>query len=265
MIINGKQLAEGLIIGLKSEIKKLDLRPVVAVLALDSDPVSLTYVNFKKKLAENLGIKVDVYRYDDTVKQGELVNLLKTLGKDETVNGIIIQLPLPVQFDLDELIDLIPRGKDIDSLGPRAKMLAPVAGAIAEILKQFAVDYKKSEVVVVGNGRLVGRPVFNWLVAEGVKTHLITKKDWPEEEYLKSADIIISGSGSPHLIKPDMIKEGVVLIDAGTSESSGVLKGDIDPGCQLKAKLFTPVPNGVGPIALVKLFSNLVELIKSQK
>ena len=142
-----------------------------------------------------------------------------------------------------------------------SQKIPPVAAAVWEILSFYNVSLADKKVLVIGKGKLVGEPVGEMLSRNGVKYEAIDK-DTEEGERLgaiKSADVIISGVGSPHFLKPDMTKEGVVLIDAGTSSDQGRLLGDIDPACAEKAGLVTPVPGGVGPLTTVCLFMNLIK------
>jgi methylenetetrahydrofolate dehydrogenase (NADP+)/methenyltetrahydrofolate cyclohydrolase len=163
---------------------------------------------------------------------------------------------------------MIPPHMDMDVLSTEAKSLfknnklnkiPPVARAVSEILNFYNVDMANKNILVVGTGKLVGEPVSSMLNLRNLVYKTIDKNtdENSKEELLKNADIIISGAGSPHFIKKEMIKPGVVLIDAGTSEQSGKLVGDIDPGCAEVASLMTSVPNGVGPVTMACLFLNI--------
>jgi 5,10-methylene-tetrahydrofolate dehydrogenase/methenyl tetrahydrofolate cyclohydrolase len=164
----------------------------------------------------------------------------------------------------------ISTDKDADVLSSSARekferedpdaLLPPVVAAIAEIFDTYTVVTKGKRAVVIGSGFLVGAPVATWLKQQGAEVVVLTSRSENVPEVLRTADIIVSGAGSPHLIKPEMLKEAVVLIDAGTSESGGVLAGDADPACATRCSLFTPVPGGVGPLAVAMLFENAVIL-----
>jgi 5,10-methylene-tetrahydrofolate dehydrogenase/methenyl tetrahydrofolate cyclohydrolase len=172
-------------------------------------------------------------------------------------------------MDARIVCDAIPAEKDADVLSTVARMkfeadgydalIPPVAGALAEILAMNGVDPAGKNAVVIGMGALVGKPCATWLSHKKADvTHLSFRSG--NFSPLKDADIIVSGAGSPHFIKPEMLKQGAVLIDAGTSESGGALAGDADPACAEKCSIFTPVPGGVGPLAVACLFSNAVTL-----
>ena len=191
-------------------------------------------------------------------------------------DAVIVQLPLPVGVDTKSVCDAIPISKDTDVLSSAARaqfemmdlrnpsFLPPVVGAVAEIFKKYAVDPKGKRAVVIGAGWLVGDPCAKWLAQQGAKVEVVTVESGDLTASLRDADIIISGAGSPHLIKPDMLKQGVVLIDAGTSESDGTIAGDADPSCADKCSLFTPVPGGIGPVSVAKLFENAIMLAEQK-
>jgi methylenetetrahydrofolate dehydrogenase (NADP+)/methenyltetrahydrofolate cyclohydrolase len=260
MIVDGKALAE--------EIKKTLRLALLArgkdwrldVVAVGEDKVSWKYVERKKKVGEEIGVEVVVHELMSDITEEDFVSEIEKLNNDERVKGIIVQLPLPSQINEQKILNLVLPEKDLDALNNEARVLSPTVGAIKEILERKNVDLKNKKIVVVGNGKLVGRPVSIWLMQEGVNVEVIDMETKNPEVILHEADIIISGVGKPGLITPDKIKEGVVLIDAGTAESGGQLKGDAELACADKCSLFTPVPGGVGPLTVVMLFKNLLEL-----
>ena len=156
------------------------------------------------------------------------------------------------------MLDAIPKKKDVDSLSARSNYSAPVVEAVREILKRKDISLEDKNILVIGQGRLVGKPISGWLAKEELKFQVADIDTGNISELTKKADVIISGAGSAHLIKPEMIKDDVVLIDAGTSEMSGSVVGDAHPECAEKSKVFTPVPGGVGPITVAMLFKNLL-------
>lgn len=260
MIIAGKALAAEIKQELKKKMQNKNLRLVVVWVG--EDPASAKYVERKKKIGEEIGVEVLVHEFSEEITQEELEEAIRRLGNDENVNGVIVQLPLPSALDTQKILSLIPTDKDVDALGEEAKVYSPVVEAVKEILKRSGVKIDGKKVVVIGKGKLVGLPVSLWLVQERGEVAVIDENTEEEAKAkaLKEADIIVSGAGVPGLIKPDLIKEGVVLIDAGTSEAGGKLVGDADPACAAKCSIFTPVPGGVGPLTVVMLFKNLLEL-----
>ena len=140
-------------------------------------------------------------------------------------------------------------------------IMPPVVGAIAEILKRESVSVKDKNVVVIGKGALVGEPAAVWFKQQGARVVVLDRKTKNISMVTKDADIIVSGAGVPSLITADMLSDGVIFFDAGTSESGGVLKGDASPECALKCSIFTPVPGGIGPITIAVLLRNVVEQV----
>ncbi len=272
MIIDGNKINREIAEELKkrAEGRKLSL----AIVWVGDGPVSAKYIEKKKKFGEDIGVRVDVYKYGTGILTTELIAELKDiLAKDPS--GIIIQLPLPKNIDSTAVLDLLPIDKDVDLLSDwaykfftegRSKIFPPVVASIKEIFdRNNIVSLQGLKAVVVGRGRLVGRPVASWLTRQGVEVFVISKEDWQSDlstVALAQADIIVTGAGVPKLIKPDMVRDGVIIIDAATSDVAGYITGDVDPACVDKARIFSPVPGGVGPIAVAMLFKNLLILNK---
>lgn len=258
MIVDGKKLADEIKSELKAKARGKSLS--LAVVWVGEDPVSERYVEKKKKFGLDIGVEVVVHEYPSDILEEDLVEEITRLNNDDNISGIIVQLPLPAEIDEQKILNLISPNKDVDALGEEARVFPPTIGAVKEILERNNIELSGKKVVVLGKGKLVGRPAAIWLTQEGANVSVIDSKTPDPASILKQADIIVSGVGRSDLITPEVLKEGVVLIDAGTSESSGQLKGDADPACADKCSLFTPVPGGVGPLTVVMLFKNLLEL-----
>ncbi len=263
MIVDGKALAAEI----KEQLKLKEPKPILAAVLVGEDPASVSFVNIKKKFGEAIGVEVRVLEYEANIAQADVEAVVQKLGDDQNITGIVVQLPLPKHLDQEKILALVPAEKDVDALGPEPKVLDPVSGAIAEILSQNGIEVAKKKALVIGKGKLVGRPVAVWLAQQGAVVETADSQTDNLIDLLKVADIVVSGAGRPHFIKPAMIKEGVILIDAATSDlpageagASGKLAGDADPACADKCAIFTPVPGGVGPITVAKLFENLFEL-----
>jgi len=242
MLVDGKKIAEDIIAGLGVSLQGKRLGIVVGT----QDSATDSFIKIKSRVAERLGVEV---------VRGELDELIKTC------DGVIVQLPIS---NSEQLLASLPPEKDVDALGLAPLARAPVAGAIAEILKYTGVEPRLKKAVVVGAGRLVGAPAAKLLRELGADVEVVTSGEGSLTS-LKTADIVVLGAGEPGLIKPEMLKQGVVLIDAGTSEQGGKLAGDADPACAQVASVFTPVPGGIGPIAVAMIFKNLFDLAKISK
>ena len=242
MLVDGKKIAEDIIAGLGVSLRGKRLGIVVGT----QDSATDSFIKIKSRVAQRLGVEV---------VRGELDELIKTC------DGVIVQLPIS---NSEQLLASLPPEKDVDALGLAPLARAPVAGAIAEILKYTGVEPRLKKAVVVGAGRLVGAPAAKLLRELGADVEVVTSGEGSLTS-LKTADIVVLGAGEPGLIKPEMLKQGVVLIDAGTSEQGGKLAGDADPACAQVASVFTPVPGGIGPIAVAMIFKNLFDLAKISK
>jgi len=269
MIIDGRALASSVLARTKVRAEALARAPRIAAVVTSETPATKSYLAIKEKRAQDAGCVLDVVRFPENTPPEVLSTMLRSLVAD----AILVQLPLASDIDAKEVCDAIPLSKDADVLSTSARekfergdtdaLLPPVVGAVREILIQNSVGVKGKKAVVVGAGFLVGAPVATWLAQQGAEVEVATLES---EKYrsltsvLKGADIVVSGAGAPHIITPDMLKEGVVLIDAGTSESGGEVVGDASPGCAERCSLITPVPGGVGPLAVACLFENAVIL-----
>lgn len=260
MIIDGRAIAKKLELKLKEEVSSFGRPLRLDVILVGDDKASAQFVAIKEKFGQSIGIEVRRHEYEAEVAEGDLIDLITRLNNEEKTSGIIIQLPLPTHLNSEALVNLISPHKDVDALGKEARVLSPVVGAVQEVLEQSQVSLENKKVVVLGQGKLVGRPIGVWLTQVGARVETADKDTKNVPELLQTAEIIVTGIGQPHFIKPEMIKEGVVLIDAGTSESAGQVVGDADPSCAGKCVVFTPVPGGVGPITVAKIFENLLAL-----
>lgn len=256
MIIDGRILAKNIFTRTKIRAEKLDRRPnLLAYVSPEETSATRSYLKIKARSAENAGCE-----FEET----------RSLTFPTHADAVIVQLPLPSNVSTKDVLNLLPLHQDADVLSAAARtkfennepdaLLPPVVGAVREICIHGNVEVKGKRAAVIGNGWLVGNPCAVWLKQQGADVTVVTLESRDIRSALAKADIVVSGSGSPHLIKPDMIKDGVVLIDAGTSELGGAIAGDADPACAEKSSIFTPVPGGVGPIAVALLFENVVTL-----
>lgn len=255
MIVDGRALSAEVFARAKARAMKLARQPLVVALTASDTPATRSYLTMKAKRAADAGCTFKTRALDASFTDAD---------------AVIVQLPVPTGINQKELCDSIPVEKDADILSSLARekfargdtnaLVPPVVAAIHEIFRAHKVEPKRKKVVVVGSGFLVGAPAAMWLAQQGAEVIVVNRSTTNFTEVIRGAEIIVSGAGSPHLIKPDMLKEGVILIDAGTSESDGVIVGDADPACASKCSLFTPVPGGIGPLAVACLFANVVTL-----
>lgn len=252
MVIDGKKIAEEIYKRLPKDGVRL------GILVGEKNPVIDSFVKIKEKAAQRLGVDLLREELPPGANTDEAVAAVLALASK--ADGLIVQLPLPQQIDVDRVLSAIPGEKDVDGISLSPRVRPPVAEAIKEIFEREGVDVKGKHAIVVGSGRLVGKPSAELLRELGAIVTVLSRGD--SLDALKGADIVVLGAGEPGLVQPEHLKEGVVLIDAGTSETGGKVKGDADPACAEVASVFTPVPGGVGPIAVAMIFKNLVTLAK---
>ncbi len=250
MIIDGKKIAESVYAQLPRKPLKL------GILVGENNPVIDSFVKIKGRAAERLEIELVRSELSDAASTEDAIGAVQLLAQQ--TDGLIVQLPLPKRLDVEKILAAIPPEKDVDGISAAPRVRPPVAEAVREILEQTGTQVHSMRAVVVGAGRLVGKPSAQLLRDLGADVTVLTHGD--SLDILKDADIIVLGAGEGGIVTPDMLKEGVVLIDAGTSEQGGKVQGDADPACVEKAAVFTPVPGGVGPIAVAMIFKNLFEL-----
>ena len=263
MIVDGHAIAVEIYQGIRNRITHLNARPHLTVFTCEPNFETQKFLNLKRRKAKEVGIDVNVIEFPGDIKTDEVIQSIHNASMQ--TDGVIVQLPFKATIDIDEVLKNIPPSLDVDSVhydGTQADLLPPVVGAIKAISERHDILWAAAKVVVIGAGRLVGKPAAIWSQKMGAQVEVVNLKSKNPEEKFKSAHIIISGAGEPGLIKPENIQEGVVIFDAGTSEDSGVLRGDVDPECAKKASLFTPVPGGIGPITVAILLRNLVRLLE---
>lgn len=267
MNIDGLKIAESMYLELAERRKNISGVVSLGIVVASHDPVIESFVRIKSRAAARLNVEL---RRLDLLNQPQTADALAAIEQlGPKVGGIIVQLPLPEALDTETILSHIPPLLDVDGINPTVAdatrvVLAPVAAAIEEILKRSNIDATGKKCVVVGAGKLVGIPAAYLMRRLGAVVSIVTLESGSLDE-LKDADIVILGAGNPGFVKPGMIKDGVVLIDAGTSEQGGKVRGDADPACAEKASLFTPVPGGLGPIAVAMIFKNLFDLIEKNK
>jgi len=264
MIFNGSAFAKKRLAELQQ--KRTSFGPLsIGIIVGSADPVISSYVRIKEKNAQALDIELVRYSVSEKDSTDDVLRILKEASSH---HGVIVQLPLSPSHDGARVVDAIPLEKDVDVISEKASSLfakgkhfvmPPVASAINEIIDTYDIQVEGKRAVVVGKGRLVGTPAFHLMSMRGAHVVAVDKQD-NLSVHTKNADIIILGAGSPHLLEPRMVQTGVVVFDAGTSESGGMVVGDADPVVAEVASFFTPVPGGIGPVAVIEIFANLLAL-----
>ena len=263
MVINGKELGVSIKAGLQAKLAGTSGAPLLGVVGVALDEVSLRYVRNKERFGNDLGATLILSDLPISCTTLDVINEINFLAA--TCDAIIVQLPLPGHIDRDEVLKNIPAHKDVDELNPLSRFnddalfISPVVLSAQCALGELPTS--NDTVVVLGTGYVVGQPIIEWLKSTPanilVFDHISDEADVVSA--LKKADIIITGIGKPYHITCDVIKEGVKIIDVGTSMKDGKLCGDCDPLCADKAAVFTPTPGGVGPLVVAYLWHNVVQ------
>jgi len=271
-LLDGKKLSEKILANLKKEVRKSNLKLRLAVVQVGENSVSQIFINQKKKACKLVGVDFKLYRFDEKINPQGLKKEIKKIVRNPANSGIIIQLPLPEKFLPEEFLNLIPEKKDTDILSEKnlgefyqgiLSILPPTVNGILCLLKNYKIEPKGKNVVVIGAGRLVGFPLAIQLLKEKATLSVLNEFTKDAPSFIKKANILISGVGKPNLIRGDMVKKGAVIIDAGCSMKKGKLVGDVDfKEVSKKASYITPVPGGVGPMTVACLLENLVKLNK---
>ena len=276
MIIDGKKVAFSILEELKEKVKKLDKKPGLAVILANDDPSSKVYVSSKEKYSLDLGYKSCVYRFDKTITQGKLIQLIHELNENPDINGILVQLPLFSHLNEDEILELIHPKKDVDgfhpvNIGKLYAGLEPYAvcctpKGIIKLLKAYNIKIEGKKALVIGRSNIVGKPVASLLLNENATVTIAHSKTKNLKEHTKKADIIVSATGHPKLITADMVKKGAVVIDVGINRVNEKLYGDVDfDAVKNKCSYITPVPGGVGPMTITMLLYNVVKQAKKRE
>ncbi|OLS23450.1 MAG: Bifunctional protein FolD protein [Candidatus Heimdallarchaeota archaeon LC_2] len=273
-IIDGKKIASAIRAEIKDKLSRMDGKPFLATILIGDDPASQSYVSYKEKACHEVGMANVIYRLDNSTTQKELINKINELNEDNSVNGILLQLPLPDHFNENEALLKISPDKDVDGLHyiNVGRLHAGFDGfvpctpfGIMHMLKRSNVQLKGADAVVVGRSNLVGKPIARLLEMEHATVTICHSRTKDLGAITKRADIIIAAVGRAAIIKKDMVKEGAVVIDVGTNRVDGKLVGDVDfENVKEVAGLITPVPGGVGPMTITMLLWNTMKAFKLQ-
>ena len=274
-ILNGKELASSIKNNLKEKISNLTEKPTLAVIIVGNNPASETYVRSKEKACLKTGITSKTYKLDENIQETELLELIDLLNKDNDVNGILVQLPLPKHINTDNILHSINPLKDVDGFHPlnsglllkkNPKAFIPCTPkGIIKLLHTVKNDLTGLNAVVVGRSQIVGLPIAHLLINENCTVTVTHSKTKNLKEVCKSADILIAALGKAEFITKDYIKENSIIIDVGINRTNEGLKGDVKFSDAIElCSYITPVPGGVGPMTIAMLLENTYEAFLSQ-
>ena len=251
------------------ELKKFGVEPTLAVILVGEDKASQTYVRAKEKACNEYGIKSVAHRLSENTTQAELLALINVLNLDDSIHGILVQLPLPKHIDTNTVLATIDPAKDVDGFHAVnvGKLVSGLDGfvpctplGVMEILKEYGIDVAGLNAVVIGRSNIVGKPMANLLLNASATVTVTHSKTKNLKEICKNADLIVAAIGKPFFLKADMVKDGAVVVDVGINRlDDGRLVGDVDfDEVAPKCSYITPVPGGVGPMTIAMLLNNTI-------
>jgi methylenetetrahydrofolate dehydrogenase (NADP+)/methenyltetrahydrofolate cyclohydrolase len=275
-ILDGRKIREERIPQLKAEFSKLPNVATLAIIQVGDRADSNTYINQKKKLAEKLGVKIWHLKFDTNIDQKQVWSEIENLNKDEEIQGIIVQLPLPEGWDKKEVIEKIDPIKDVDGLtsvnqnklinGDLAGLIPATARGVLTMLDYYGVELKNKKVVVVGRSELVGKPIAILLEKRGAIVTVCHRQTSNVLAETEKADIVVVAAGSPKLLTKEGVKAGQIIVDVGINKmEDGHLSGDVDfINVENIVEAISPVPGGVGPLTVLSLFENLLQVSQNK-
>lgn len=271
MIIDGKKIADEILCKLREDVvrlKECGVIPELAVIVVGDDAASRIYVNNKKRVCENIGIRSREYCFPSCAEEDEIAELILELNGNTDITGILVQLPLPKHINSDRICQMISPDKDVDcfheaNIGKlflgKASLLPCTPQGILEMLKKAGVKIKGAHCVVVGRSNIVGKPLAMMLLAENGTVTVCHSKTRDLQVICKEADILVCAVGVPNFIKTEMVKPGATVVDVGINRKNNKICGDVDfENVKKIAKHITPVPGGVGPMTIAMLMKNTV-------
>ncbi len=268
MTIDGKKIAEEVLVECKKEITDKNLELSLGAILVGDDPEFKKFVDLKGKAAERIGITFTVYKFPEDITTEKLKEDMVEIIKWS--DGVLIELPLPKNIDQQTILNEVPVEKDVDVLSDKAQKLfydnkskinPPAVEALKIVLEKENISPNEKKAAVFGQGVLIGKPISHWLEQCGMEVSRIRSTTKNPEKLSLEADIIIAGVGKPGLITGDMVQEGAIVIDFGYGKKKGKMSGDVDFDTVLqKASIITPVPGGMGPVLIAAVLNNLIKL-----
>lgn len=276
ILIDGKATAKKVFDEVKSETQKLEKKPTIAVIIVGEDPASKIYVNIKHKKAKEVGINSMVIELDEDISQQQLEKEIDRLNKDDSVNAILVQMPLPKHLDTYRIIEKISPLKDVDgfhpenagknNIGIEAYAYPCTPYGVMKLLEEYNINPEGKHAVIIGRSNIVSKPLASMLLSKNATVTICHSKTKNLKEMASSADILVVATGRPKMVDADFVKEGAVVIDVGISrDENGKIQGDVDfDSVASKTSYITPVPGGVGAMTIAMLMNNTLRLCKIQ-
>ena len=266
--LSGHEAAEAVYKELKEKLASLSFVPSLRVIRLGEDPASVSYVRLKDRRARELGLRSQVEVYPEDFPEEALLERIEALNRDEDVDGILVQLPLPRHIRAERILEAISPLKDVDGFHPvnvgrlwsGGEGLFPCTPlGVIRLLRHYGVELRGKEVVVIGRSNIVGKPLAALLLREDATPTLAHSKTENLPEVTRRAQVLVVAAGRPHLVRKAWVRPGAVVVDVGVNRVEGRLLGDVHPEVAEVAGALTPVPGGVGPMTVAMLMANTVK------
>ncbi len=278
VLIDGKALAKKIREQLKEECNELKTNkiiPKLAVIMVGDNSASKVYVRNKSRACEEIGIEYEEYLLDENIKQEELIKLIQKLNEDKSVNGILLQSPIPGHLNINQAFKAITYRKDVDGFTPSSvgklsigedTFISCTPYGVIKMFEEYDIDLTGKDVVIVGRSNIVGKPLIQCCLNKNATVTVCHSKTKNLTEHTKRADVLIAAIGKPKFITQDMVKKGAIVIDVGINRTEeGKLVGDVDfENVEKIASYITPVPGGVGPMTVAMLMNNVIKATKEQ-
>ena len=267
-MLSGHEVAEAVYKELKEKLASLSFVPSLRVIRLGEDPASVSYVRLKDRRARELGLRSQVEVYPEDFPEEALLERIEALNRDEDVDGILVQLPLPRHIRAERVLEAISPLKDVDGFHPvnvgrlwsGGEGLFPCTPlGVIRLLRHYGVELRGKEVVVIGRSNIVGKPLAALLLREDATPTLAHSKTENLPEVTRRAEVLVVAAGRPHLVRKAWVRPGAVVVDVGVNRVEGRLLGDVHPEVAEVAGALTPVPGGVGPMTVAMLMANTVK------
>lgn len=272
MIIDGKKIADAILERVKGEVARMEKKPKVAAVLVGAQKEMKRFLEIKEKMAVSVGMEYKWYEFPAEITTAKLRAEINKIAKQKSIDGIILELPLPKHINQQVVLNAIPQEKDPDVLSQKAQgaffvgrssVMPPCPAAVKAILDWHKVDVAGRRAAVFGYGLLVGRPAAHMLASMKASVTVISRNDPDQAELARQADVIVTGTGKVKMITADMVKPGAIVMDFGYGRDEGKISGDVDfEAVNRVASLVTPVPGGVGPLVCAVALENVITLIQ---
>jgi len=265
MIFDGKFIAEQIFAELTEQIAELPKPPKLGVVLVGDNPASLSYIRQKRRAAERVGIDFELFSFDISVSERELITAIQGLNTNPDITGFIVQLPLPKHINTTAIIETIAPHKDVDGFTAEnigrlflgtADLISCTPRGVMELLARSDINVRGKSVTIIGRSNIVGKPLSLLMINAGATVTVCNSQTRDIGQYTRNSDIVVVATGQPKLLKLDMVRSGTVVIDVGFSVVDGKISGDADYEAIEPTCLITPVPGGVGPMTVAMLMKN---------